>query len=66
MIKYPEFIAKGRPIGSGPTEAMCKTTTRRLKGSGMRWDARHAAAVMTLAALDQSNAWKAYWRTCLK
>jgi hypothetical protein len=66
MIKYPEFLAKGRQIGSGPTEAMCKTTTRRLKGSGMRWDGPNAEAVMTLAGLDQSDAWKDYWRICLK
>jgi hypothetical protein len=66
MIQYPEFIAKGRQIGSGPTEAMCKTTTRRLKGSGMRWDAPNAEAVMTLAGLDQSHGWGGYWRTYLK
>ena len=35
MIKYPEFLAKGWQIGSGPTEATCKTLTARLKGSGM-------------------------------
>jgi hypothetical protein len=66
MIKYPEFLAKGRQIGSGPTEAMCKTTTRRLKGSGMRWDGPNAEAVMTLAGLDQSDAWEDYWRVSLK
>ena len=32
MINYPEFQAKGWQIGSGPTEARCKTTTSRLKG----------------------------------
>jgi hypothetical protein len=37
MIRYPEFRAKGWQIGSGPTEATCKTMTARLKGSGMRW-----------------------------
>ena len=49
-ICYPEFLAKGWQIGSGPTEAMCKTTTARLKGSGMRWDGVNAEAVMSLAA----------------
>src|SRR5512135_1552905 len=62
MMDYPRFLKKGWQIGSGPTEAMCKTTTRRLKGSGMRWDGPNAEAVMTLAALDQSDGWKEYWR----
>ena len=65
-IRYPEFLAKGWQIGSGPTEAMCKTTTTRLKGSGMRWEAKNAEAVMALAALEQSAQWKQYWRSCLK
>src|SRR3954470_18423721 len=38
MIKYPEFLEQGRQIGSGPTESMCKATTQRIKGVGMRWD----------------------------
>ena len=42
MIRYPEFQAKGWQIGSGPTEATCKTLTARLKGSGMRWDGASA------------------------
>jgi hypothetical protein len=66
MIRYPEFQAKGWQIGSGPTEAMCKTTTARLKGSGMRWDADNAEAVMALDALEQSGEWKLYWRSRLR
>ena len=66
MIDYPGSLKKGWQIGSGPTEAMCKTTTKRLKGSGMRWDGPHAEAVMGLAALDQSDQWKGYWQICLK
>ena len=50
MIKYPEFVGKGWQIGSGPTEATCKTLTARLKGSGMRWDADNAEALMALEA----------------
>jgi hypothetical protein len=65
-ILYPEFLAKGWQIGSGPTEAMCKTMTARLKGSGMRWDGVNAEALMALAALEQSGQWKGYWRSCLK
>jgi hypothetical protein len=65
MIRYPEFIEKGWQIGSGPTEATCKTLTARLKGSGMRWDAANAEAIMALEALSQSGLWKNYWQTLL-
>jgi hypothetical protein len=65
MIRYPEFAEKGWQIGSGPTEATCKTLTSRLKGSGMRWDAPNAEALMALEALAQSGLWKNYWQTLL-
>jgi hypothetical protein len=66
MIKYPEFLEKGRHIGSGPTESMCRATTERLKGVGMRWDADNAEALMALEALDQSGEWPLYWRLGLR
>jgi len=66
MIKYPEFLAKGWQIGSGPTEATCKTLTARLKGSGMRWDADNGEALMALEALTQSGQWSLYWQSQLK
>ncbi len=31
LMRYPEFLAVGRQIGSGPTEMMCKVTTLRTK-----------------------------------
>jgi hypothetical protein len=61
MVDYPTFAAKGFDIGSGPTEAFCKTLTARLKGSGMRWDRPNAEAMMALAALEHSHLWKGYW-----
>jgi hypothetical protein len=66
MIKYPEFQAQGWQIGSGPTEATCKTLTARLKGSGMRWDAGNAEALMGLEALTQSGQWDLYWQSQLR
>jgi hypothetical protein len=66
MIKYPEFQAKGWQIGSGPTEATCKTLTARLKGSGMRWDADNAEALRGLEALTQSGQWELYWQSQLR
>jgi hypothetical protein len=62
MVDYPTFRAKGFDIGSGPTEAFCKTLTARLKGSGMRWDRYNAEAMMALAAIDHSNLWNSYWK----
>jgi hypothetical protein len=53
-------------IGSGPTEATCKTLTARLKGSRMRWDADNAEAVMALEALTQSGQWDLYWQSHLR
>lgn len=63
MIRYPEFQANGWQIGSGPTEAECKTTTARVKGRGRRWDSPNAEAMMALAALDDSGMWEQRWTT---
>jgi hypothetical protein len=61
MISYPEFTAQGWHIGSGPTEARCKTSTARLKRSGQRWNGPHAEAIATLTNLRDSNQWPLYW-----
>jgi len=61
MIRYPEFRAKHWQIGSGPTEAECKTTTHRVKGRGRRWDSENAEAMMALSALHDSNLWSQRW-----
>jgi hypothetical protein len=61
MLQYPQFTAAGYEIGSGPTEAFCKTLTSRLKGSGRRWDKPNAEAIMTLASVRASDLWGTYW-----
>lgn len=61
MTDYPRFIAAGFDIGSGPTEAKCKTIPSRLKGSGMRWNLPNAEAMAALACVDQSNLLDEYW-----
>jgi len=63
MVEYPAALAKGWDIGSGPTEAMCKNLTLRLKRPGMKWDTDHAAALMNLVALRESSLWDQYWQT---
>ncbi len=64
MLDYPQFIAQGLQIGSGPTESQCKQVPRRVKGRGKRWDADNAEAVMALEAMEQSGLSAAYWKQC--
>lgn len=61
MLDYPRFRQANYEIGSGPTEAFCKTLTSRLKGPGMRWDEAHAEAFMALASVRSSGLWQSYW-----
>jgi len=64
-VTYASFRAAGMDIGSGPTESMCKSLSRRMKGIGMRWSPRNAESMVALEALHQSNLWPAYWSTRL-
>lgn len=63
MVEYRQALARGWDIGSGPTEAMCKNLTLRLKRTGMKWDQDHAAGMMNLVALQESGQWDQYWST---
>lgn len=64
-VNYARFKAAGLDIGSGPTESMCKSLSRRMKGIGMRWTASNAEAMTALEALHQSDLWSNYWSTRL-
>ena len=64
--EYPQYRSQGWQIGSGPTEAMCKVLTYRLKGAGMRWDRQGAEPIMALIALEQSGTWDSYWNGLVK
>ena len=64
MLDYRTALDSGWDIGSGPTEAMCKTLTLRLKRPGMKWDRDHAAGMMNLQAMYQSGQAASYWRHC--
>jgi hypothetical protein len=61
MMDYPRFLAAGFDIGSGPTEAKCKTVPARLKGSGMRWNLPNAEAMAALACVEQSDLLDHWW-----
>lgn len=61
-MNYAEYREKNLPIGSGVTEAACKTTIKqRLCRSGMRWKNRGAAIVLALKCLDKSKRWEMFW-----
>jgi hypothetical protein len=62
-MDYATHITENLPIGSGVTEAACKTRVKqRLCGSGMRWKKRGARIVLSLRALVQTtNQWQAFW-----
>jgi hypothetical protein len=48
-MQYPAYRAKGMMIGSGPVEAACKSVVGgRLKGTGMRWSAAGADAILAI------------------
>jgi hypothetical protein len=61
MTDYPRFGRRGWDIGSGPTEAGGKDLAARVRGVGMKWDLDHAADLMNLKALYESNQATAYW-----
>jgi len=58
-LKYHEYRSQHLPIGSGVTEAACKTIfTQRLKLSGMRWSHAGAGRILTLRTLLLSGVWQ--------
>ena len=64
QMDYPGFLAAGLPIGSGVTEAACKTLVKqRLCASGMRWKTKGAGIVLSLRALTHTaGRWAQFWR----
>jgi hypothetical protein len=58
-MDYPEYRRRGLPIGSGVTEAACKTVfTQRFKRSGMRWNAETGQVILDLRTIYLSGIWK--------
>lgn len=57
-LRYAVYRQLGLPIGSGVTEAACKTVfTQRLKLSGMRWKKPGAQTILTLRVILLSGVW---------
>lgn len=63
MMDYAAQLMQNLPIGSGVTEAACKTLVKqRLCCSGMRWKNTGAKIILSLRALVQSKGrWQQFW-----
>jgi len=57
-MKYSQYRRQGMPIGSGVTEAACKTVfAERLKRSGMTWKHAGGQVILDLRVLVLSAVW---------
>lgn len=63
-MKYNEYKQKNFPIGSGVTEAACKTLIKqRLCKSAMQWKNQGAKVVIALRSLVQTTGrWGQFWK----
>jgi hypothetical protein len=57
-MRYSDYASAHIPLGSGVTEAACKTIfTQRLKNSGMRWSHEGAKTILNLRTILLSKTW---------
>ena len=63
QMNYVQYKKDKLPIGSGVTEAACKTLIKqRLCCSGMKWTTRGAGAIISLRSLVlTAGRWKQFW-----
>jgi hypothetical protein len=67
LMQYHEYKHLNLPIGSGVTEAACKTiVTQRLKLSGMRWLKHGAQTILNLRVVLLSGIWQPLYRKLLE
>jgi hypothetical protein len=58
-MDYAGARRRGLPIGSGVTEAACKTVfSQRFKRSGMRWGGESGQVIVDLRVLHLSGIWQ--------
>ena len=61
-MRWAKAANANLPIGSGVTEAACKTlVTQRMKRSAMSWRHEGGQAILTLRSLQQSGRMEAAW-----
>ncbi|MEM6716733.1 MAG: hypothetical protein AAF622_16820 [Cyanobacteria bacterium P01_C01_bin.147] len=63
QMNYAAALEQRLPIGSGVTEAGCKTIVKaRLGGAGMKWKEAGAAIVLSLRTLSYTQGrWPQFW-----
>ena len=63
-LEYRGYRRDDLPIGSGVTEAACKTVfTQRLKQSGMTWKVEGGQWIVNLRVIHLSGAWSDVYRS---
>ena len=66
-MQYAQALKSNYPIGSGVTEATCKTlVTQRMKCAGMRWNIKGGQGVLTARSLIQSDLFDNGWDVLAK
>ena len=66
-MHYAQALKSNYPIGSGVTEATCKTlVTQRMKCAGMRWNIKGGQGVLTARSLIQSEQFDKGWEVLSK
>lgn len=66
-MRYVEYRRLGLPIGSGVTEAACKTVfSERLKRSGMQWGREGGQVIVDIRTAVLSKVWDRVWSKYLQ
>ena len=66
FLDYAGYRQQGLAIGSGITEAACKTVfSQRLKRSGMKWEVEGGQVIVDLRILRLSGVWDEAYRAHL-
>jgi hypothetical protein len=67
FLDYSQYRRNHLPIGSGVTEAACKTVfTQRLKQSGMTWKLEGGQWIVDLRVIQLSGLWSQVYQTYLQ
>src|SRR6202043_4091486 len=67
LMDYAAYRRRGLAIGSGITEAACKTVfTQRFKQSGMKWSLEGGQVIVDLRVIWISKLWRNVFATYVK